>query len=77
MEYSGPRPACQALTGIMDEIGDPMVELIDGLPIDDETKKAARIRMEEIILNSFSPEGSTGNKLRNYIYEINRELTNG
>ena len=75
MQYSGPRPACKDLDGLMDEIGDPAVDLIKSLKLSPETEAAAIVKLNEIIMEPFSPSGSTGLKLRNYIYELNRELS--
>lgn len=75
MEYPGPRPACRALDGLMDEIGDPAVDLIKSLGLDPEVEKAAISSLNEIIMAPFSPSGSTGLKLRTYIYDLNRALS--
>lgn len=75
MQYTGPRPACKDLDGLMDEIGDPAVELIKSLGLDADAESAAIKTLNEIIMMPFAPSGGTGVKLRTYIYELNWELS--
>lgn len=74
MRYSGPRPACQDLDGIMDEIANPLHDLINSLDLPDEVKKETKNKMEKIVLEPFLPGTSTGAKLRDFIHELSREL---
>lgn len=74
MQYEGPRPACSALDGIMDEIGDPAVELIKSLGLDETVERRTIQALNDIIMEPFAPGRGTGSKIRDYIYELNRKL---
>lgn len=75
MIYEGPRPAARALDGIMDEIGNPAVDLIKTLKLSPEVETETIVKLNSIIMEPFLPLYSTGADLRTYIYELNREVS--
>lgn len=74
LEFDGPRPACRALDGLMDELGDPIIEIIEGLNLTEEEKNVAKAKIEDVIVRVFGHQDQTVMRLRTYIYELNREL---
>lgn len=74
MQYSGPRPACRALDSLMDELGDPVVALIEKSSMPGQEKEAFKAEFENLLIGVFAHQENTAMKLRTYIYELNREL---
>lgn len=74
MEFEGPRPACNALDTLMDQIGDPIVGIIDELPLSKKRKIAAKTKVEDVLVGVFAPVDSTVGSLRTYIHELNRRV---
>lgn len=74
MQFSGPRPACLELDRLVDEIGNPVIEIINRLEVPEEEKAKIRNEIEAVLVNVFVGENSTPFKIRQYIYDLNREL---
>lgn len=71
MQFQGPRPACLAIDKLADDIGNPVIEIINGLNLSEEEKAEARKKIEDVLIETFTDPEKTVYSVRLYIYELN------
>lgn len=72
MRFEGPLPAALTLDSLADQIGDPIIRVIESLPISPESKKKAKSDVESILVDVFASPERDVRALRDYLYELHR-----